>query len=95
MLIKFFFQVFSLVNLSCDETMRALHLICDLLVAGVYVVFAYTGHGCNIGNADYILPIDAHHPVDLNQCIASVTVCERLQSKLCRVFMIMNCCRTT
>ena len=87
-------QVFSLVNLSCRETMSMLKLVSDMLVAGAYVVFAYTGHGCNVGNTDYIVPVDAHDPVNPNECVASSTISEYLQSKLCRVFMIMNCCRT-
>ena len=81
-------------NMSCDETMSALRVISDLLVAGVYVVFWYTGHGFNIGNTDYILPVDAHNPINPHQCIAIATISDLLQSKLCRVFVFFNCCRT-
>ena len=75
--------------------MMALEFITNMLVPGAYVVFAYSGHGCNLRNTDYIIPIDAHCPIDPHQCVASATVCEHLQLKLCRVFLLMNCCRST
>ena len=92
-MILIYLQVISLVDMNCAETMHALKLVSDLLVAGVYVVFAYSGHGCRI-HTDYIIPVDASYPIDPVQCIACDTVCEHLQSKLCRVFLIMNCCRS-
>ena len=79
----------------CAETNSALKFITEMLVPGAYVVFAYSGHGCNCGNTDYIIPIDAPRETDINMYIASSTVCEQLQSKLCRVFLLMNCCRDT
>ena len=82
-----------LVNLRNDETMNALKIFIDLLVAGVYAVFAYVGHGCSLHGNDYIIPIDAHNPIKPSDCIAIATVSELLQSKLCRVFLIINCCR--
>lgn len=72
--------------------MHALKSVKDLLVAGVYVVCVYSGHGCTIQTTNFIIPVDAHTPINPSQCIAHDTVCEYLQSKLCRVFLIMNCC---
>lgn len=85
-------QVFSLVNLKCNEMMAALRNFYNLLVPGVYAVFAYTGHGCTYQNINYLIPVDAHG-ADPDQCISTATVFDSLQRHLCRVFVFLDCCR--
>lgn len=69
-----------------------LQIFCDLLVPGVYVIFAFTGHGCVHQNVNYFIPVNAHGS-DPRQCISSVTVSNNLQQRLCRVFKFLDCCR--
>ena len=84
--------MFSLVNLKYHEMVTVLQIFCDLLVPGVYVIFAFTGHGCVHQNVNYFIPVDAHGS-NPRQCISSVTVSNNLQQQLCRVFKFLDCCR--
>jgi len=84
--------VFSLVNLKYDEMMTVLQNLYNLLMPGIYAIFAYIGHGCTYQNVNYLIPVDAHGP-NPSQCISSAAISDNLQRHLCRVFMFLDCCR--
>ena len=88
------FKVFAFANLDSEETVAVLGRFCELLVdAGMYAVFYYAGHGFEHQNVDYIIPIDAQHPLKCDQCFSVKYVESMLQETRSKVFMFLDCCR--
>ena len=67
---------------------------CQLLSAGVYGLFYYTGHGFSVGKMSYLMPVDSRSgDCDANECIGSDWITRAMQETLCRAVIILDCCR--
>ena len=90
------FKVISLVNLSHEETMKALEVFYQMLaVPGIYALFYYSGHGFSTQEGrNYIIPVDATLPLHLDLNIHVDGIIRNMQEKFSRAFVILDCCRS-
>ena len=92
---KLHFKVISLVNLRYDEIMKALGVFYQMLaVPGMYALFYYSGHGFRTpAGRNYLVPVDATKPLLLKHNIYVEDIIGKMQQKLSRAFIILDCCK--
>ena len=90
------FKVISLVNLRYSEIMKALEVFYEMLaIPGMYALFYYSGHGFRtLAGRNYLVPVDATKPLQLQHNIYVEDIIGKMQQKLSRAFIIVDCCRT-
>lgn len=88
------FKVISLVNLKFREMMKALEMFYEMLaVPGVYALFYYSGHGFNFQGGTYLVPVDATLPLMCENNIEANAIGVRMQQKMSRAIVVLDCCR--
>ena len=86
------FKVISLVDLTLNEMQRAVEFFCNFLDKGMYAVFYYSGHGLEHCKTSYLVPIDAINFM-IMECINYDHIRQKLQKKLSKVIVVLDCCR--
>jgi hypothetical protein len=88
------FKVFTFLNLRLSEMKEVLTWFYSLLSAGVYGLFYYSGHGFNVNNISYLMPVDLQSGEPrTNTCIGSDSVAHHMQKTLCRAVIVLDCCQ--
>lgn len=88
------FKVVSLLNLTKQEMIAALHEFCNLLGKGVYGVFYFCGHGFEENGQCYFVPPDARSGYTVEDCISHKEVHRCMQkSNPALVVLILDICR--
>ena len=88
------FKVISLINLKFCEMMKALETFYEMLaVPGVYALFYYSGHGFSFQGGTYLVPVDANLPLMCENNIEANAIGVRMQQKMSRAIVVLDCCR--
>ena len=76
--------------------MNALEVFYQMLaVPGIYALFYYSGHGFKTPwGRNYIVPVDATLPLDLEHNIRVDGIIRNMQQKFSRAVVILDSCRT-
>ena len=91
---KLNFKTMSLVDLTFSQLINAVNYFCSLLNNGMYAMFYYSGHGVEVNNTTYFVPIDAdEQDIKVVQLNNSDLIMNKLQSTSAKVIMVLNCCR--
>ena len=90
------FKTISLVDLTFCQMIKAVDYFCSLLDKHMYAIFYYSGHGVEVNNTTYFVPvdIDEKNPNPI-QYINSDSIQSKLQRTYAKVIMIFDCCRKT
>lgn len=88
------FKVVSLLNLTKDEMISAVHEFVNLLGRGVYGVFYFCGHGFEEDGRCYLVPPDAPAGYTVDDCVCADNVQALIQrTDLALLCMILDICR--
>ena len=88
------FKTISLVDVTLTEMSRAVDFYCNLLKKGMYAVFYFSGHGiADCSKTSYLVPIDATNYRSTDS-INYDEIRQKLQNKLSKVIVMLDCCRT-
>ncbi|XP_046398673.1 mucosa-associated lymphoid tissue lymphoma translocation protein 1-like isoform X2 [Ischnura elegans] len=86
---KLQFKVIALKDLSVIEMKNALKNFCKLLPRGAYVIFYFVGHGFQLQQEKYMLPIDAPSNYLRSQCLCEAEVIKELYATNPRLLVII------
>uniref|UniRef100_H3B7Z3 MALT1 paracaspase n=1 Tax=Latimeria chalumnae TaxID=7897 RepID=H3B7Z3_LATCH len=75
------FRVVSLLDLTKEEMLTAVHQFLQLLGKGVYALFYYAGHGYERSGRNYMVPVDAPQPYRPENCISVQRILQKMQER--------------
>lgn len=91
---KLGFCVISLVDLTREEMITAVHQFLQLLDRGMYGLFYYAGHGYERSGRNYMVPIDAPQPYRPENCISVQRILQKMQERRTALnVVLLDTCR--
>lgn len=89
------FRVLSLLDLTTDQMIAAVHKFTELLDTGVYGLFYYAGHGFEYAGRNYLVAVDAPLPYHTSKCVCVQPIMNKMQDKRTALSVILlDACRT-
>ncbi|KAK0070362.1 mucosa-associated lymphoid tissue lymphoma translocation protein 1 [Biomphalaria pfeifferi] len=88
------FKVVSLLNLTKSELLAAVDEFSKLVWKGVYCVFYFCGHGYEVSNQCFLVPVDAPFMYQHPECVAANSIFDCLLKRDPQICcMILDICR--
>ncbi|XP_065656295.1 mucosa-associated lymphoid tissue lymphoma translocation protein 1 isoform X2 [Hydra vulgaris] len=89
------FKVVSLVNLDFFAMKRAIDFFYDQLDSGTYGLFYFAGHGFEVNNEVYLMPVNATENFSVDENIPISRILRTLAIKHAKLsVLLIDCCRS-